>query len=181
MQTLLPTLFLSALLFTSCSQNSVGEPLKESTVKSVKETLHHNTDKDGKRVSVDGYMDFNGSSEDKGIVTLLFFTQPGGTGNRLLNFNIKRGNGKNEIYIETSSKGKKDGPNAIAYDVDIDKLKFQDNEGTSYPLTQKIKLSGTVNYNKNFEGIYFSTDDIDSPRKKDYVYSFEDVRIDVLK
>lgn len=174
---------LASLLFAvSCKDNSQGELLKESSRKYVDEALNYKTDYQGKRIAVDGYIFLNlTASEENGTIGLQLFAKPKGDGVPLLDFKVGRGAGKNQVSIPTVGKGKTAGYKTTEYEVDVDKMKFTDNEGVEHPVTDKVRLSGTVKYVPHMNGGFSHMTDPMNKGKELYPFELEDVRLDAVK
>lgn len=172
------------LLFASiaCKDNSQGEPLKESSKQYIKETLDYKTDYEGKRIAVDGYIFLNSSAnQEGGTVELNLFARPKDDGIPLLDFKIGTGAGKNEVSIPTVGKGKIAGYKTTEFAVDVDKMTFTDNDGNVHPITQKVRLSGTVEYVPHMNGGFSHLPDPMNKGKELYSFTLEDVRLDAIK
>lgn len=171
------------LLFAvSCRDNSQGELLKESSKKYVDEALNYKTDYQGKRIAVDGFIFLNQTADEEGgTVGLNLYAKPKGDGVPLIDFKIDMGAGKNQISIPTIGKGKTAGYKTTKYDVDIDKMTFTDNDGNQHPVTDKVRLSGTVEYVPHMNGGFSHMPDPMNTGKELYPFVLKDVRLDAIK
>ncbi len=178
-------LLAASLTLLSCGDTSEGEPIKDNTRTGIDNALSYSQDYAGKRVSMTGYLAFDdGASyeEGKNLIRMSFHSGPGGEGDLLQTFEVKMGDGKNEVSIP---KGKEaaftPGYKTTSFEVDPSKISVTTAGGARAPLTQKLKVSGTVEYTKDFntgktmEMPMFNSD------KKGYVYELKDVRFDEVK
>lgn len=166
----------------ACKDNSQGELLKESSKKYVKETLDYKTDYEGKRIAVDGYIYLNlSATEEGGKVGLQLFARPKGDGVGLIDFNVGTGAEKNEVSIPKLDKGRIAGYQTTQYAVDVDKMTFTDNDGSRHPITDKVRLSGTVKYVPQMDGGFSHMSDPMNKGRELYPFTLEDVRLDAIK
>jgi len=181
--TILLTLVIAGLLFVaSCTDNSPGDLIKESSKKYVDETLNHKTDYHNKRIALEGFIYPKETTDVKaGVVTLEISTQPKSGGDNLADVEISLGEGKNEVIMPTQGEGKDVIYKTTQYEIDESKLKFIDNEGNQHPITDEVRLSGTVKYVDHFEGGFSHIPDPMNKGKEIYPFVLKDVRIDPVK
>jgi hypothetical protein len=129
----------------------------------------------GERVSVDGYIWMSDTEDDNGTVNLALDTAPRGGGTTLLSFNVDRGTGANEVFLSTALASRT-AYGVDTYNVDIAAARFTDNAGTQHPWTQRVRLSGTVEYVESFQGGYSKIPG--SGGHDMYMWKLTDVRLD---
>ncbi len=179
---LLTLIIVSIFLGASCRDTSTGELIKESSKKYVNETLNYKTDYQNKRIALEGFIYPKETTDiEAGIATLEISTQPKSGGDNLADVKISLGEGKNEVIMPTQGKGKEVIYKTTQYDIDESKLKFVDNEGNQHPITDKVRLSGTVKYVDHFEGGFSHMPDPMNKGKELYPFVLKDVRLDALK
>lgn len=175
-------IFISAIsiLISSCGGSGEGELLKSSSADFVKNAIQYNTDYDGKRIAVEGYVTFSTADLEKGFAGVELSDKPIEGGETLLNFEIKEGKGKNNIDFGETSNSRSQGYKTTVSDVNIENVRIYDSKGNAHPLTQKIRLSGDIKYIKGMDGKYTSMEAFEKG-KTQYNFEFKNVRVDVVK
>jgi hypothetical protein len=172
--------WIAALLLVGCTQNQPGQLLKASTPETVYQELDSQTSWSQKRVALDGYIFLNSAStEESGSVGLSLYTQKRGQGERLLDLHVKLGAGPNQVQIPVLGKGKSAGYQTTKHQVDLGKMAFQDGQGKSHSIDEKVRLSGTVEYVPHFQGGFSTVDDPLRPGKKIYPFQLKDVLLEI--
>lgn len=59
------------------------------------------------------------ADEENGVLSLALFTRPLGEGDRLLDFKIASGSGKNQVLLPTVGQGKSAGYKTTSYQIDL--------------------------------------------------------------
>lgn len=168
--------------FGFCADNSQGELVRESTKNHVNEILNHKTDLHKKRIALHGYIYPKDTTDlSGGTATIIIGTQPGGKGDTLADIEVGTGGDKNEVVIPTKGEGKEKIYKTTEFQIDESGLKFFDNEGNQHPITDKVRLSGTVNYVDHFEGGFSHMPDPMNKGKELYPFVLKDVRLDAVK
>ena len=175
----------AATLLASCGDTSEGELIKDNTREGVTTLLSFSQDKADKRVAMVGYLSFGGGTYEVGkneIRMELMSAPDGADGGELLNsFPVKMGDGKNEVSFPKGSNSKSAGYRTTSSEIDVAKITVTTADGKNYPLTQKLKVSGTVKYTKDFStGKTMETPMFNSD-KKGFVYELQDVRFDAAQ
>ncbi len=67
------------------------------------------------------------------------------------------------------------------YEIDESGLKFFDSDGNQHPITDRVRLSGTVKYVDHFQGGFSHMPDPMNKGKEIYPFVLQDVRIDAVK
>ncbi len=173
----------ATLLLASCGNTSEGELIKDNTHKGIENALSYSQEYADKRIAMTGYLKFDGGTYELGKqeITMSFDAAPDGSGEHLNSFTIKMGEGKNEVSFPKGTNAKSAGYNTTSSEIDVSKIMVTTNSGKAYPLTQKLKVSGTVKYTKDFstgktmEMPMFNSD------KKGFVYQLENVRFDEVE
>lgn len=180
---ILLTLIIACSLFaSSCKDDSPGELIKESTKKYVVETFDHQTDYHDKRIAIEGFIYPKETTNiEAGNATLEISTQPKSGGDNLADVEIRLGDGKNQVVLPTQGKGKEVIFRTTEFKVDESKLKFFDSDGNQHPITDKVRLSGTVTYVKHYQGGFSHIPDPMNEGKENYPFVLKDVRLDPIK
>ena len=174
------TLVLISLV--GCSQAGQGKLIAPATRASVRDQLDHKTDYHEKRVSLDGYIFLTSSTEQTDSqVGLALYSKPMGQGDRLVDFQVEAGQGKNQVHLPTIGKGKSAGYRRTEHKVDMDKATFTDADGRPHPLREQVRISGTVRYVKHFQGGFSKMKDPMDSSKELYPFALHDVRLDLPK
>lgn len=168
------------LLLAGCGPSGPGVRLAHSDKATVRKELDLKTDWEGKRAAVDGYVFLPGDSadEEKGLLSLALYSKPLGEGDRLLDFKVGSGTGKNEVSLPTVGKGKSAGYKTTSYQIDLKQSKLTLADGSSHDLKTKIVLSGTVRYVPHFQGGFSHMEDPLHKGVELYPFSLESVQFD---
>jgi hypothetical protein len=147
--------FFSVFIISCNDKKDQEEILINPTPNEINATLGQNTDFKDKRVAIEAYVSFPDSTSENsaGLVQMNATTEPMNHGDKLAKIYMESGTGKNQITLKMS---KTERSNFITeeYEVNEDEIKMTTNDGTKYPLTQKVRISGTVFYPKNKKGDY---------------------------
>jgi hypothetical protein len=181
-------LFFSLLAMNCGGSNEQGELIKNATRHGVNTFLGFNTDYEDERVSIDGYVSFPSSTTEEtgGLVRMDATSKPMSEGDNLVSLIMKMGDDDNEVSIKMGG-AKSAGYKTTEYEVDESQIIITTNDGDEFPLTQKFRISGTVEYAKDYKGNYYETDMfMDKPGsdfpeiKKGLTFKLVDIRIDKI-
>lgn len=169
-------LTLSALtLLIACGSAGTQGTVIAGDTATINQRLDWATTMQGERISVDGYIWMTDTEDDNGEVTLSLQTAANGAGTSLLSFDIQRGDGANEILLNTEETASKSAVRR-EFNVDMASVRYNDNAGAPHPWSQRVRLSGTVEYVEDFQGGYSK---ISGPGNRDYYsWALTDVRLD---
>lgn len=175
--------FLAALWLVGCAAGGPGTRLAKSDKATVRQQLDTRTDWEGKRVAVEGYVFLPGDSadEENGVLSLALFTRPLGEGDRLLDFKITSGSGKNQVLLPTVGQGKSAGYKTTSYQIDLQQSKLTLADGSSHDLKTKVLLSGKVRYVPQMQGGFSHMEDPMHKGVQLYPFSLEAVQLDSAK
>jgi hypothetical protein len=171
-------------LISACADMSEGVVLKISSRKEVDQQLRISDQYADKRIAIEGYLNFSdGASEDgkENTLQMNIMGTPDASGEVLEYIKIKMGDGKNEVHVPLASEMHKDKAfNKIEKKVDLSKVTLTTNNGDVIPLTQKVKISATVTYPKDYTGkrmtIQLFTSDVTG-----LYMELKDIRLDAVK
>ena len=167
-------LFLSALicssfLFASCDnlsgEKALGESIPVPQYKTYFASLKDDTNKEGKRISFEGYFhigndityqDIPNLGDD--LATIMVYSEPLGKGELVQVMLVSFGDGKNTI--------------SIPEEFTEQDIVVNTNDGEELPYDKKVKISGTVTY-LDKKGTFNTIQ-----KKRDYHYFLTDLRFD---
>lgn len=140
---------LLALVLTACGPVAPGGPPVEIQPSQAEAMLHQTTDLDGKRVAIEGYVFFDNGQRGEAIAMgPELRSSPAGGGEPLARFQTEYGPGPNQLDLREATKeeikGFPEAPPVITFYPT--KVTWQDGSGASHPLSQKVRLIGTVRY-----------------------------------
>lgn len=140
---------LLALVLTACGQAASSGPPLEIQPSQAEALLHQTTELDGKRVAIEGYVFFDNGQQGEAIAMgPELRSSPNGGGEPLARFETEYGPGANQLDLHVLSKDKPEGfpgaPEIMTFDPT--KATWQDAAGATHPLSQKVRLTGTVRY-----------------------------------
>lgn len=171
----------SALFFLSaCSNSSKGELLKESTKSFVRENLDYKTDYHKKRIAVDGYLWIGSLRMENNKLNVALYTKPGGAGDQLLDIATERADSPNAVMFPMKN-GKSAGYNTTEHEINLDQMTFRDNDNNQFPVSQKMRVSGTVTYVENFQSGFSKMPDPLNKGKELYPFTLESARFDIVQ
>ncbi|MBS2040924.1 hypothetical protein JST97_38415 [bacterium] len=174
------SLFLAVLLLAGCSPAGPGKRLAHSDKATVRKELDTQTEWNGKRVAVEGYIFLPGDSaeEENGLLSLALFSKPLGEGDRLLDFKVKSGTSSNQVHLATVGKGKSAGYKTTSYAIDLKQSQLILADGSSRDLKSKVLLSGTVRYVPQMNGGFSHSEDPMQKGVELYPFSLESVQLE---
>jgi hypothetical protein len=116
-------------------------------------------DLEGQHISVDGYIGLdNGPKGDAIAMGQVLTTQPLGAGEQLFRFDLKRGDGPNQINLPVvSSRPIEQTPMQIQT-VDLSSATFHDRAGGSHPLSDRVRVTARLRYDR-VKGYLLSDED----------------------
>ncbi len=163
----LPTFVVLAL--AACAPPAPAAPPVEIQPSQAEAMLHQATDLDNKRVAIEGYVYFDNGQHGEAIAMgPELRSSPSGGGEPLARFEMDYGPGPNQLDLHETKKGKPPGfpgaPEIMTFDPV--KATWQDATGASHPLSQKVRLTGTVRYAGYSRSGPVSEDDAGSPTGK---------------
>lgn len=139
---------LMALTLTACGQPAPSEPPMEIQPSQAEALLHQTTELDNKRVAIEGYVFFDNGQQGEAIAMgPELRSSPNGGGEPLARFETKYGAAPNQVNLNAVPKkmaGLPEAPEIITFDPS--KATWQDAAGATHPLSQKVRLTGTVRY-----------------------------------
>jgi hypothetical protein len=180
MRAALPMLL--ALAISGCDQVAPSGPPVEIQPSQAEAMLHQTTDLDGKRVAIEGYVFFDNGQRGEAIAMgPELRSSPNGGGEPLARFEMAYGPGPNQLDLHEVSKERPGGipeaPEILTFD--LAQVTWQDAAGASHPLSQKVRLTGTVRYAGFKRSGPVSKDDAGSPTGKRYWPMLKKVVLDV--
>jgi hypothetical protein len=159
---------LGLLAIQGCGGPDAGELVKESTSNYMTKNFSLSKTSEGKRIAVDGYLDFNSSgtfrfkSGETRVIGL--YTKPDAKGYSLVSFSAKLDSFQNNtLDLPTSGS--------------MSKARFVDNKGDKHLFTTKVRVSGTIKY-VNMRPVELR--DAETKRTEThYSYELENIRFDL--
>lgn len=173
---------LIALVLSACGPVAPSGPPVEIQPSQAEAMLRQSTDLDGKRVVVEGYVFFdNGQAGEAIAMGPELRSSPNGGGEQLARFETGYGAAANQLDLHVISKEKPAGipgaPEIMTFDPT--KATWQDAAGATHPLSQKVRLTGTVRYAGYRRSGAVSEDDPNSPTGKRFYPRLTKVVLDV--
>lgn len=171
----------AALLLSACGGREPEEPPVLIEAAQVKPLLYWSADLAGRRVMVDGYVDLdNGPTGDAIAMRPRLTSRPRGLGDALVSFEVERGTGPGQLNLPVvETRGFTNLPAAgEVVIVDLRNARFQDSTGASYPLTEKVRVTGRVAY-RSLSGQPMGTEDDRSPSGRRFDPRLTDVTLEV--
>jgi len=146
-----------ALAVSACGKPAAPPVLVEAG--EVEPRVFWGHDLEGQRIAVDGYIGLdNGPNGDAIAMGQVLTTQPMGAGEQLLRFDLRRGDGPNQVnFPVVSSRPIAETPMRVQT-VDLSKATFHDRAGASHPLSDKVRLTARLRYER-VKGYLLSDDD----------------------
>lgn len=151
MRKIVVMLALGALL-TACDQR----PPVEVDPGSVEPQLYWSRALQDRRIAIEGYINFDNGADGQAIaIGPELRSSPGGGGDKLIRFDAKLGAGPNQIGSPNMKTEPmfKDAPRGVPEVVtfDLATLTFQDAQGASHPVGQRVRVVGRVRYAASIE------------------------------
>jgi hypothetical protein len=174
------------ILLSSCGGDKVeGTLLSASTSAVVDKELRLSEAFADKRIALEGYLTFNdGATIDskKNVLSMSVRSMPDGKGESIENVDVDLGNGKDQVQIPDGTKTNRPaGYNTTESTIDVDQIKVTTHSGEVVNLKQKLKISATVVYVKNFQTGKTNTMPMFNSDKQGFVFELKDVRFDAVK
>ena len=167
-------------LTLGCSGPQSAQPLARSDKATVRQQLDTQTSYHGKRVALEGYLFLanNTASEEEGRLYVSLYTEPMGAGERLVDLLVGAGQGKNQLHLPTTGKGKSAGYNTTQYKLDLSGARVFFHDGSAHDLKTRVRVSGTVRYVPQREGGFSHQEDPLNKGVQLYPFSLESLRLE---
>lgn len=147
---LLGALMLAPLLsLGGCAKPRPAGPPVTVEPSQVEQRIYWASDLIDRRVSIDGYIGFDNGPNGQAIAMgPELNSQPFARGDTLIRVDIERGEKANQLNLPVLERQTLAGvPNAPAtLIVDLAKGTWQDSAGKAHPLSEKVRLTGTLDY-----------------------------------
>jgi hypothetical protein len=173
-------------LLSACGGDKTeGTMLSASTSAVVDKALRLSEAYADKRIAFEGYLAFNdGATIDskKNVLSMSVQSMPDGKGESIENVDVDLGNGKDQVQIPDGTKTNRPvGYNTTESTIDVNLIKVTTHSGEVVNLKQKLKISATVVYVKNFQTGKTNTMPMLNSDKQGFVFELKDVRFDIVK
>ncbi len=140
---------LAAGLFGLVACGRPTEPPIVLETAQVESKLRDASDLNGRRVSIDGYIGLdNGAGGQAIAIGQVLTTVPGGQGDTLIRLNLPQGKSAGELNLpvvgEETIPGMPGAPKILT--LDLSRGEWRDTQGLAHPLSDQVRVTGTVAY-----------------------------------
>lgn len=147
----------------------------------VEPMIFGSADLKGRRVSLDGYLNFDNGPYGQAIAMRpQLRTRPNGAGEALIGFDLEHGEGPNQLHLPVLEKEKIPGLPAAPeiLTIDVAKATFQDKAGVAHPFRDRVRVTGRLMYSGDRKTGPIGEDDPSSPTGKRFKPQLIDVELE---